>query len=160
MTGVCSEHCVALLTYGVLAGGFLTRKYLGRPEPETMNRSLMKYRLIIDEIGGWPALQNLLEQLADIAEKHGTEIDTIAARWVLDQPAVKAIILGNGSRSRARQNLALSRIELEDSDRKVIARRLQSLGIPAGDPYDLERDPDSIHARIIRTDLQKARASR
>lgn len=160
MTGACAEHGVALLPYGVLAGGFLSQKYLGRPEPETMNRSLMKYRLIIDEVGGWPALQHLLEQLAGIAEKHGTEIDTIAARWVLDQPTVRAIILGIGSRSRARQNLALSRIELEDSDRNIIARCLQGLGIPAGDPYDLERDPDSIHARIIRTDLQKTRASR
>ena len=154
MSGCCSKYNVALLPYGVLAGGFLSDQYLGSPAPATMNRSLQKYRLIIDDAGGWDELQRLLELLANIARKHNTSIDAIAARWVLDQPTVAAIILGIGSRSRAEKNLALGKIQLHDADRHSIAECLKSQSIPQGDPYDLERDANSIHAKIIRTDLQ------
>ena len=154
MTACCAENGVALLPYGVLAGGFLSEKYLGNPAPAAINRSLRKYRLIIDDAGGWDALQRVLELLAAIARKHDASIDTIAARWVLDQPGVSAIILGIGSRSRIRENLALGRIRLDDADRRDIVECLGSLTVPQGDPYDLERDANSVHTRIIRTDLQ------
>lgn len=154
MTACCSKESVALLPYGVLAGGFLSDKYLGRPPPATTNRSLQKYRLIIDDAGGWDALQRLLEELASIARTHNTSVDAIAAKWVLDRPAVAAIILGIGNRSRADKNLALSDIQLHDADRQSIDECLKTLTIPGGDPYDLERDANSIHSRIIRTDLQ------
>lgn len=160
MGAYCAAHHVALLPYGVLAGGFLSEKYLGRPEPVDMNRSLTKYRLIIDEVGGWTSFQRLLEQLADIARKHGTTISAIAARWVLDQPAVGAIILGIGKESRAKQNIAIGQVRLDNTDREHIARCLEKLGIPAGEPYDLERNPDGVHARIIRTNLQDAGTAR
>ena len=154
MTECCAQRDVALLPYGVLAGGFLSDKYLGRQASNSGNRSLQKYRLIIDDAGGWDVLQRLLAVLADIARKHGTGIDVIAARWVLDRPAVAAIILGIGNRSRAKENLALGRIQLHEVDRDRIAERLKSQTMPQGDPYDLERDASTIHSKIIRTNLQ------
>jgi aryl-alcohol dehydrogenase-like predicted oxidoreductase len=154
MVESCAKGNVVLLPYGVLAGGFLSDKYLGNAAPTKPNRSLQKYQLIIEEVGGWDTLQRLLEVLASIAGKHDTGIDTIAARWVLDQSTVAAIILGIGSRSRARENLAISEIDLDDDDRHNIVECLKSLTVPPGDPYDLERDTDSIHSRIIRTELQ------
>jgi len=154
MIEYCAENSVALLPFGVLAGGFLSDQYLGTPPPTSSNRSLQKYRLIIDVAGGWDALQRLLALLAGIAKKHNTGIDAIAARWVLDQPTVAAIILGIGSRSRAGENLAIGRIQLDDADRHSLAECLESQSIPQGDPYDLERDASSVHSRIIRTQLQ------
>jgi len=154
MTEYCAENNVALLPFGVLAGGFLSDQYLGSPPPTGGNRSLQKYRLIIDDAGGWDVLQRLLALLAGIAKKHDTSIDAIAARWVLDQPSVAAIILGIGSRSRAKENLALGRIQLDEADRHSIAECLENQTIPQGSPYDLERDATSIHSSIIRTDLQ------
>lgn len=153
MTACCSGSGVALLPYGVLAGGFLSDKYLRCPPPAAMNRSLQKYRLIIDDAGGWDMLQHLLEVLASIAAKYDTSIDAIAAWWVLDQPTVAAIILGIGSRSRAEKNQALCRIQLREEDRHSIAQCLQNQAIPEGDPYDLERDANSVHSGIIRTEL-------
>ena len=154
MTECCTDSKAVLLPYGVLAGGFLSDKYLGNPEPTHPNRSLQKYRLIIEEAGGWDALQRLLSVLASIAEQHDTSIDAIAARWILDQPTVAAIILGIGIRSRVATNLALSEIQLHDADRHRIGECLNSLTVPPGDPYDLERDTNSVHSRIIRTELQ------
>ena len=156
MTSYCLQTDIGLLPYGVLAGGFLSDKYLGRPEPGRMNRSLQKYRLVIDEIGGWDLLQRLLRVLAGIGEKHDTSIDTIAARWVLDRPAVAAIILGIGRQSKAKENRTICEVQLDDADRRSIRDCLQELSIPQGDPYDLERDAESIHSTIIRTDLQDA----
>lgn len=154
MTACCAEHNVALLPYGVLAGGFLSDHYLESPAPDAANRSLQKYALIIEDAGGWDAFQQLLEVLASIARKHNSSIDAIAARWVLDQPTVAAIILGIGNRSRAKKNLALSEVRLDDADRHSIVECLKNLSIPEGDPYDLERDDNSVHSNIIRTDLQ------
>jgi aryl-alcohol dehydrogenase-like predicted oxidoreductase len=54
---------VQILCYGTLAGGFLTETWLGRPDPGFAfeNRSLVKYRLIIDEFGPWDLFQALLD---------------------------------------------------------------------------------------------------
>jgi len=159
MNKCCVDNSVALLPYGVLAGGLLSEKYRGKPEPGMLNRSLQKYRLIIDEAGGWDAFQQLLGQLADIARKHRTGIDAIAARWVLDRPGVAAIILGIGSRSRVTDNLALGQLQLDEEDQDKIADCLRHLSIPSGDPYDLERDPQGVHAGIIRTNLHEMDAA-
>lgn len=156
MTGCCAEKNISLLPYGVLAGGFLTDRYLGRASPAAMNRSLQKYRLIIDEVGGWNALQRLLELLSDIATKHDTTVDAIAARWALERPAVAAIILGIGSRSRAQQNVPLGNLQLDDEDRQSIAAHLETQAIPPGDMYDLERDTDGPHTKLIKVNLQDA----
>ena len=61
---------VQILAYGTLAGGFLTEGWLGKPDPGFAfeNRSLVKYRLIIDEFGPWDLFQTLLETLASIGE--------------------------------------------------------------------------------------------
>ncbi len=59
------EHDVQLLCYGTLAGGFLTENWLGQADPGFAfeNRSLIKYRLIIDEFGSWDLFQTLLSTL-------------------------------------------------------------------------------------------------
>ncbi len=153
MSGFAAKSGIALLPYGALAGGFLTEKYLGIACPASMNRSLQKYRLIIDEYGGWGAFQKLLKLLARIAARHQTSIGAIAARWVLDQPAVAAVILGIGSKSRARENVGLSTLNLDTEDRQALTDLIQSQSVPPGDMYDLERDSSSPHAGIIKTNL-------
>jgi aryl-alcohol dehydrogenase-like predicted oxidoreductase len=155
MTSLAADSGVGLLPYGVLAGGFLAGKYLGASPPSRMNRSLTKYRLIVEEAGGWETYQSLLQLLSTIARKHGVEPELVAARWVLDKPTVRAIILGTGSRSRAAQNRALADLELDLEDREAIRRQLERLKVPGGDLYDLEREENSPHAAIIRTDLQQ-----
>ena len=73
MVDFCREQSIELLCYGVLAGGFLAASYLGHEEPEMplSNRSLVKYRLIVDEFGGWQALQELLQALAAVSSRRG-----------------------------------------------------------------------------------------
>lgn len=156
MTKLASESGVALLPYGVLAGGFLSQKYLGAQPTVAPNRSLTKYRLIIEETGGWNVYQDLLKVLQGIAIKHGVSLDLVAARWVLDQAPVKAVILGVGNASRAVKNLGLANLQLDTEDQQAISQQLGQQSIPPGDMYDLERDENSVHAGIIKTNLQQA----
>ena len=54
------KNGVSFLCYGSVAGGFLSDKWLGVAEPATPleNRSLVKYKLIIDDFGGWDLFQH------------------------------------------------------------------------------------------------------
>ena len=63
---LCRDHGMRLLCYGTVAGGFLSERWLGQPEPDgpLENRSLTKYKLIIDDFGGWALFQALLRALA------------------------------------------------------------------------------------------------
>jgi len=156
MTQLCRDKSIALLPYGVLAGGFLSEKYLGAQASSVSNRSLTKYRLIIEEAGGWGCYQDLLHVLSRIAKKHDVTLDLVAAKWVLDQAAVKAIILGTGSKSRAAKNIKLAKLELDAEDLQQIQQQLQRQRTPAGDMYELERDETSAHSAIIKTELQRS----
>jgi Aldo/keto reductase family len=44
MTSFCREHSITLLAYGTLLGGLLSKKYLGRPEPDGKSSSPPHYR--------------------------------------------------------------------------------------------------------------------
>ncbi|MEM8932904.1 MAG: aldo/keto reductase, partial [Acidobacteriota bacterium] len=104
------------LAYGSLAGGFLTARWLGRADPgsELANRSLVKYRLIVDEIGGWTALQELLAVLATIARRHGVSIANVAARWALDRPGIAAVIVGGRGDQHRGDNGKIFDLRLDD----------------------------------------------
>lgn len=147
-----------LLCYGSVAGGFLGEAWRGASAStdDLENRSLVKYRLIIDDCGGWAAFQRLLEALADIASRHAVGIANVAQRWVLDQPGVGAVIVGFRGEASARRTLATLGLTLTPADHSELAAVLHALPIPSGDVYDAERDPSSVHAGIIRYNLNAA----
>ncbi|MDE0695799.1 MAG: aldo/keto reductase [Boseongicola sp.] len=148
---------VSLFAYGVLAGGFLTDVWLGRPDPgfDFENRSLVKYRLIIEEFGGWALFQDLLAALHAVANRHGCDISAIALRATLDSPDVAATIVGARYADRLPQTLRAFEVELTDGDRREIETvRGRSTG-PQGPVYGLERDVAGRHGRIMKYNLNK-----
>ena len=157
LTDFCREQGIQLLCYGTLAGGFLSQRYLGAPKPTGAlpNRSLTKYGLIIEEAGGWEAFQSLLALLDRIARRHDLTIANVATRWVLDQPAVAAAIIGTTGNRHLENNLRTFSLQLDSEDRAQIAAALASRPGPLGDAYSLERDWESAHARIMWTDLNE-----
>src|SRR5262245_35658314 len=69
MTEVCRETGARLLAYGVLAGGFLSDRWVGRPEPaELSDWSKSKYKRFIDAVGGWDAVQGVLAAAKAVAD--------------------------------------------------------------------------------------------
>jgi aryl-alcohol dehydrogenase-like predicted oxidoreductase len=155
LAAFCIDQGVQLICYGTLGGGLLTERYLGAPDPEPplANRSLVKYRLILEELGGWGALQTILRVLAEIATKHRASVSNVASRWVLDRPAVGAVAVGTVDDRHLESNLELFHLSLDVEDRARIAGVLDACSEPPGDVYALERDWDGPHGRLLRTDL-------
>jgi aryl-alcohol dehydrogenase-like predicted oxidoreductase len=149
---------VPLLCYGTLAGGFFSERWLDAPDPgpTLTNRSLVKYRLVIDDFGGWAALQTLLHALKAIGDKHGVSIATVATRWVLDRPGVAAAIVGARYADRLGDTLAVFGLRLDAADHALLAPILAEHPGPDGDTYSLERDKAGRHGRIMKYNLNKS----
>ncbi|NBT27356.1 MAG: aldo/keto reductase, partial [Actinobacteria bacterium] len=109
-------HGVHFLCYGTVAGGFLSERWVGVPAPEIAtitNRSLIKYRLIIDECGGWEWFQSLLAVLGRVASKHGCDIASVATRVVLDWPRVAGAIVGAVNTTHVASHERVSGVHLD-----------------------------------------------
>lgn len=150
---ICIERGVGVLAYGTLLGGFISEKWLGKPEPpdqSNLNWSLCKYLRFIQASGGWEAFQAVLQALADIAQKHKVSIATVALRYVLDCPSVSAVIVGtrlsNNSESYARSNLAAFSIHLDEQDHALIEEAQGCLRDIPGDCGDEYRRPPFLTA--------------
>ncbi len=158
MSALCLARGVGLLCYGALAGGFLHERWLGVPEPvqPLENRSLVKYKLIIDDVGGWALFQRLLQALQTIATAHGTTIGAIAIRHVLDQPAVAAAIVGARSTAHLGPTLAAVTLTLTADEHTLLDAVLAARTGPVGDVYSLEREKGGRHASIMRYNLNTA----
>jgi aryl-alcohol dehydrogenase-like predicted oxidoreductase len=148
----CAARAIGLLAYGTLAGGFLAERWLGAPDPglSLPNRSLVKYRLVIEEAGGWPVLQQLLGVLHQIAGKHRVGIGAVAERAVLDRPGVTAAIVGVRSERQVDAIEQPFRLVLDGDDRKELEAAIAAVPSPPGDVYSLERVRDGPHGRIMR----------
>jgi aryl-alcohol dehydrogenase-like predicted oxidoreductase len=159
MAEFCKANGIWLLCYGTVCGGFMSERWLGKPAPapESLarleNRSLIKYRLIIDEFGGWDAFQQLLRVLREIAVKHATDIASVAARVILDRPRAAAAIVGAINTSHLASHTQVGDLIIEDADRRAVEAVTRDRRGPRGDTYELERDRDGVHGRIMKYDL-------
>ena len=156
MVDFCRAHDIVLLCYGTVAGGFLSERWLGKDEPDpagVTNRSLIKYKLIIEDFGGWDLFQELLRALERIANKHRTDIASIASRAILDRPQVAAAIVGATNASHLDANTRMASLPLEAEDRAAIAAVTGRRKGPQGDVYALERDRNGRHGQIMKYEL-------
>jgi aryl-alcohol dehydrogenase-like predicted oxidoreductase len=155
MVSFCAQHGIHLLAYGTLGGGFLSERHLGRPDPDPpfANRSLVKYRLVIDELGGWDRFQALLAALAGIASRHGVSIANVAVRWTLQRDGVGAAIVGAFDAAHLDDNLRVFDFELDGEDLRVL-EPFDDAG-PDGDVYAAERVRDGRHAAIMSYNLNR-----
>jgi enamine deaminase RidA (YjgF/YER057c/UK114 family)/diketogulonate reductase-like aldo/keto reductase len=143
LSTVCAEHNVRILAYGTLLGGYLSEKWLGAPEPKDLNAlnwSLRKYLRFIHAAGGWNAYQNVLQALSTVAQRHGVPIAAVATRFVLDIPAVAAVIVGTrlsaDSHKYVHSNLAAFSVTLTDEDRALVKAAQEKLTDIPGDCGD------------------------
>lgn len=158
LADTCRRRGVDLLAYGTLAGGFLSKRWIGRPRPEPaeVNRSLVKYLLVADECGGWDALQQRLEALDGIAKKHGVDLANVAVRWVLERAGVAAAIVGAAAAGHLERNLCLFDFQLDSDDHLALEREAPD-GLH-GEVYRLERESKR-HASIMSYELQRSPSS-
>ena len=147
----CVEHGVHLLAYGTLAGGWLTERWLGAPEPDwdrLPTWSMMKYGRFLRIAGGWSGLQRVLKAAASVAARHGASVANVACRFILDQPGVAGVIIGArlGEREHIADSLRLFSLVLTDEDRTEIQDALTTLRPIPGDCGDEYRKPPFLTA--------------
>lgn len=155
MVEFCREHGIGLLCYGTVAGGWLSERWRGQPEPhgELANRSLVKYKLVLEDAGGWSAFQELLRTIQKVAEKHGVDVATVATRWVLDRPGVAAAIVGATGTRHLMAHQRAGELALDAADEALLHEAMAQMTSLPGDVYELERDREGRHGRIMRYNL-------
>jgi aryl-alcohol dehydrogenase-like predicted oxidoreductase/enamine deaminase RidA (YjgF/YER057c/UK114 family) len=146
---VCARHGAWLLGYGTLNGGFLSDKWLDKPEPQDITDwSKMKYHRFITAAGGWDAFQGILRAAAGIARKHGVSISNVATRWVLEQARVAGVIIGArlGEAVHTADNLRLFSFALDAEDRAALDAAFAATTPIPGDCGDEYRKPPFLTA--------------
>ncbi|WP_306029430.1 aldo/keto reductase [Stappia sp. MMSF_3263] len=149
LSDLCARTGVRLLAYGTLCGGFLSERWLGKPEPaEIADWSRMKYKRFIDAAGGWEAFQALLAALGAVARRHGVSISNVATRWVLETPSVAGVIIGAriGESEHRADNLKLFGFALDDTDRARLEEAFAGMAPIPGDCGDEYRRPPFLTA--------------
>ena len=151
MTELCLEHDVSLLAFGTVAGGFLTERWLGVPEPDIdalQTWSQRKYKRFIDAAGGWSRFQTLLRVVDGVARRLDVSMANVACRYVLDAPAVAAIIVGArlGETEHVDDNVRLFDFELDQSGVDELAHAAGELDPIPGDCGDEYRKPPFLTA--------------
>jgi aryl-alcohol dehydrogenase-like predicted oxidoreductase len=159
MQKLAQEHDFHLLCYGTIAGGFLSERWLHTQEPpESLeNRSLIKYRLIIEEFGGFDLFQKLLAVLKQIADKYSVGIAEVAARYILQKSTVAGIIIGARNTRHLEQIIKLGTFKLEAEDLQKIRSVTDKAQGPQGPVFGLERDRTGPHGEIMKYNLNKYR---
>ena len=155
MIPLCQAHGIKVYGYGALLGGFLSEQWLDRPEPalaELPNRSLVKYKLIIDDWGGWARFQSLLRQLRVVAHGHDASLAQVAVAATLSARQADALIVGLSASRYEAQNAELARLVPLSPDE---LRALRAWDCPLeGDVYHLERHT-ARHAGIMKYNLNR-----
>jgi aryl-alcohol dehydrogenase-like predicted oxidoreductase len=90
--GLCFEHGIAYTPFSPLAGGWLTGKYRRDEVAPAGSRMAVRpgpYEHLRDE-----RTFSALDRFAQVAERRGTDVSTLAIAWVLAQPTVTAVVVG------------------------------------------------------------------
>jgi len=149
MSPLCQEFSVKLLAFGTLAGGFLSEKWLHKEEPKQLETwSQMKYQRFIQSAGGWAKFQQVLAQLSQLAEQKKCSVAQIAARYILDDPQVAAVIVGIrlGERDHSDQNVAILTLPWTEADHKLVSKIISEFAPISGDCGDEYRKPPFLTA--------------
>ncbi|MEX0343554.1 MAG: aldo/keto reductase [Rhizobiaceae bacterium] len=149
MAEICKSPDVHMLAYGTLCGGFLSERWLNKPEPSQIaDWSKMKYKRFIDTAGGWQVFQDILTACDVIARKHGVSIANVATRWVLEQPGVGGVIIGArlGESEHISDNKRLFSFALDHEDYELLAGAFANTQALPGDCGDEYRKPPFLTA--------------
>jgi aryl-alcohol dehydrogenase-like predicted oxidoreductase/enamine deaminase RidA (YjgF/YER057c/UK114 family) len=149
LSALCDRSGVRLLAYGTLCGGFLSERWLDKPEPAAIpDWSGMKYRRFIEAAGGWEAYQGILRAAHGIAARHGVSLSNVATRWVLEHASVAGVIIGArlGESEHRTDNARLFSFSLDDEDRARLDAAFAATTPIPGDCGDEYRRPPYLTA--------------
>lgn len=152
---LCQKHDVALLAYGTLAGGFISHRWLGAPDPgyDFETPLLARHRLVIEAFGGWGLFQELLLALSGIAARHGVPLGGIALRAIHDHADVVSVILRASNAGQLESYLKAFSFAPTVRDREALASVLTKRRGPDGPVFSIERERTKMKSRSATTKI-------
>lgn len=116
---------VRLLGGGVLCGGLLHEAFIGVPEPgmDGVGRVANGVKMV-RAWGGWGLFQELLFVLQVVADKYGVRMGSVAVRWVLEQPGLAGVVVGDcqDGVDAVWNSVAAFGFELDEEDKELLHR--------------------------------------
>jgi len=112
---VCAQHGMGAITWGPLAGGWLSGRWRkGQPTPDSTRSSRLPLRYDMS----LPANQRKLdaaEALAVLAEEAGLSLIHMAIAFVLNHPAVTSAIIGPRTLEQLESQLGAADVRLDEA---------------------------------------------
>jgi aryl-alcohol dehydrogenase-like predicted oxidoreductase len=127
---------IGMLPWSPLAGGFLAGKYRRGVAPDKNTRAGSAnplYQWVSAEYASSDRNWATIDTVTRIAEELGATASQVALRWLMDQPAITAPIVGARSVAQLTDNLGAVDIELTDEQRTALDN--VSRPTPGGYPY-------------------------
>jgi aryl-alcohol dehydrogenase-like predicted oxidoreductase len=91
--------------------------------------------------------------LRSIADQYEVGIAEVAAKYILQKPNVGGVIIGARNRKHLPKLKQLSSFQLNADDLKRIKELVNRSRGPLGPVYELERDKEGKHGRIMKYNL-------
>jgi aryl-alcohol dehydrogenase-like predicted oxidoreductase len=114
----CEELGISVLAYGPLAQGLLTGKVR---ESTTFGTDDRRHRLPHFQRDARRSHLETVERVAAIARRHGRSAAQVAARWVLDSPAIACAIVGARSAAQVAANSGAMGWKLDEANYRMLA---------------------------------------
>jgi aryl-alcohol dehydrogenase-like predicted oxidoreductase/enamine deaminase RidA (YjgF/YER057c/UK114 family) len=151
MIPYCEKNNIQLLCYGTVAGGLISDKWLGKPEPsveEQSTWSLMKYKRFQEVVGSWPEFQSLLETLNRISKKLNISIAQLAALFIKEESNRNSVIIGArlGEREYIQDHKQLCISRLDEASKEELLTLIRTFHPIHGDCGDEYRYPPFLTA--------------
>jgi aryl-alcohol dehydrogenase-like predicted oxidoreductase len=149
MADWCKENKVSLIAFGTVGSGILSNRYLGKAAPtqeEKNTASMRMYSSTAARFGDWKMVQELLKTMDAVAGEVRSDgrcaeanISNIAQRYILETPAVAAVLIGVRNQDHIAENVRSHAFTLNADERDAIDKVVAKRKGPKGDVWDIER---------------------
>jgi aryl-alcohol dehydrogenase-like predicted oxidoreductase len=110
------DQGLGLMVWSPLAGGLLSGKFKREEKgPDGARRSNFDFP-VVDKNRAF----DCIDAMRPIAAEHGVSVAQIALAWVLSKPFVSSVIIGAKSMAQLADNMAATRVELSEGERKLL----------------------------------------
>jgi aryl-alcohol dehydrogenase-like predicted oxidoreductase len=110
------DQGLGLMVWSPLAGGLLSGKFKREEKgPDGARRSSFDFP-VVDKNRAF----DCIDAMRPIAAEHGVSVAQIALAWVLSKPFVSSVIIGAKSLAQLADNMAATRVELSEGERKLL----------------------------------------
>ena len=121
----CQDQNVSVISWGALATGFLTGKYKRGDEKPTPGARLEQAK--DNEMFSWKALAidrnwETLDLLSNIAADRGSNVASVAIRWLLQSGKCDVVHLGASSMRHYNNNMGVLDVQLSDDEMAELTR--------------------------------------